>query len=57
MNKPSWKRDVESWPEEVRIDWEERAAIREYDGGMKRSEAEFEAYKDMLRMQARRTNP
>jgi hypothetical protein len=30
--------------------WSERAAIREYDGGMPRAEAEHEAMRDVVRM-------
>lgn len=30
--------------------WSERAAIREFDGGMLRGEAEFEALRDAMRM-------
>ena len=30
-------------------DWEERAAIREFDGGMTRAEAEAAAYDDVMR--------
>lgn len=37
------KREV--WPEFDR--WEERAAIREFDGGMTREEAEAAAYEDV----------
>lgn len=35
---------VYTWPEELREQWEERAAIMEYDGGLTRKEAEFLAY-------------
>jgi hypothetical protein len=37
-----------------RADYEERAAIREYDGGMSRTEAERAALQDVVR--ARKTN-
>jgi hypothetical protein len=40
--------------ESERADYEERAAIREYDGGMERQEAERAALQDVMR--ARRTN-
>lgn len=36
----------ELWPSYD--DWEERAAIREHDGGMTREEAEAAAYQDIL---------
>lgn len=35
----------EIWP--VYDDWEERAAIREYSGGMSREDAEAAAYEDV----------
>lgn len=43
-NKPALMREV--WPEYD--DWEERAAIREYDGGQPRSEAEADAYTEVM---------
>lgn len=36
----------EVWPEYDR--WVERAAIREYDGGQSRAEAEQEAYREVM---------
>ena len=33
------------WPSPWRDHWEERAAIMEYDGGLPRDEAEWEAFK------------
>ena len=36
----------EAWPEFD--DWDERAAIREYEGGMPRAEAEAAAYRDVM---------
>jgi hypothetical protein len=44
-NKPRLMREV--WPEFD--DWNERAAIMEYDGGMDRAEAEAAAYDDVMR--------
>lgn len=38
---------IKAWPEKFRDDWEERAAIREYDGGEDRETAEIEAYKEI----------
>lgn len=35
----------ETWP--LFDEWEERAAIREFDGGMTREEAEIAAYEDV----------
>lgn len=37
---------AEIWP--LAPDWEERAAIREFDGGQDRAEAEREAYREVL---------
>lgn len=39
----------EALPMDWRIEWEERAAIMEYDGGLTREQAESEALKDILR--------
>jgi len=47
-NKPRLMREV--WPEYD--EWDERAAIMEYDGGMDRAEAEAAAYECV--MQARK---
>ena len=33
------------WPSPWRDHWEERAAIMEFDGGLSRDEAEWEAFK------------
>jgi len=38
---------VEVWPEHDA--WEERAAIREYDGGQTRAEAEADAYREVMK--------
>lgn len=37
---------AEVWP--MLHTWEERAAIREFDGGMPRPEAEMEAYQEVV---------
>lgn len=37
-----------------RVDYEERAAIREYDGGLSREEAEAAALADVLRQRQHR---
>jgi hypothetical protein len=48
----AWLRDRrcdlmrEVWPEYD--DWQERAAIREFDGGQDRDEAEREAYREII---------
>jgi len=40
-------------PGDWRVEWEERAAIREYGGGQAREHAEAEAFREILaRMQA-----
>lgn len=33
--------DLADWPEDAREEWEERAAIMEYDGGATRADAEM----------------
>jgi len=38
----------ESLPMDWRIEWEERAAIMEYDGGLPREHAEAEALRDIV---------
>lgn len=35
---------LRSWPPDWRTDWEERAAIMEYEAGMSRTEAERRAF-------------
>lgn len=47
LREPQNKRRLmrEIWPEFD--EWEERAAIREYDGGQERSEAEETAYAEL----------
>lgn len=40
----SWRNVVKGWPEDLRADFEERAAIMEFDGGAPREEAERRAY-------------
>lgn len=42
------------WPPDAVADFEERAAIREYDGRQTRAEAEREARNDVAREWARR---
>lgn len=39
---------VSQWPEDLRAMWDERAAIIEFDSGLRRRAAERDAY-DMLR--------
>lgn len=38
---------VSQWPDDLRAEWEERAAIIEFDGGLARAAAERQAF-DML---------
>lgn len=40
---------VAAWDEDNRHDWEERAAVREYDGSLPRPEAEVLAYYDITK--------
>ena len=48
LKKPEIKEALlrEIWPEVD--DWHERAAIREFDGGQPRAEAERDAYQEMM---------
>ena len=39
---------VKSFDADLYIEWEERAAIREFDGGMARDDAELEALFDVI---------
>ena len=39
---------VKSFDTDLYIEWEERAAIREFDGGMSRDDAELEALFDLI---------
>jgi len=39
---------VKSFDKDMYIEWEERAAIREFDGGMSRDDAELEALFDLI---------
>jgi hypothetical protein len=41
---------VEDLDPDWRVEWEERAAIREYDGGLPRERAEALALKDVIEM-------
>ena len=49
ISPPSAGLGPESLPMAWRIEWEERAAIMEYDGGLLRERAEAEALADILR--------
>ena len=40
----SWRQEIERWPPALRDEWEERAAILEYDAGRRRPAAEARAY-------------
>lgn len=48
IREPRWKAALirEVWPEFD--EWEERAAIREYEGGQDRAEAEAAAYEEVM---------
>lgn len=43
------QRAVNRWPDWHRHEYEERAAIKEYMGGMSRAQAEFEAFHETRR--------
>jgi hypothetical protein len=45
----SRRHNVETWPEDARELYEERAGIREFDGGLPREEAEARAREDVIR--------
>lgn len=50
MNQPDWLRRLsDAERAEVLEAFEERAAIREFEGGMPRFQAELEAWKDVAR--------
>ena len=40
--------EPESWPEAIRDEYEERAAIKEFMGGMERGEAERQAFEELI---------
>jgi hypothetical protein len=42
-----WRKEVSRWTAQWREAFEERAAIREFDGGQNRSAAEFDAYREV----------
>ncbi len=42
--------EVLAMPEHLRDAWEERAAIKEFDAGMSREEAEREAWADVIQL-------
>ena len=41
------KRRMHYWPQPLRDEFEERAAIREYDGNVSREQAELGAYREL----------
>ena len=44
MTQAKIRAAVKQWPHDKRMEWEERAAIMEYDGGLSRERAEKLAY-------------
>ena len=42
---------IETWPEDLRDQWEERAAIMQHDGRLERNVAERNAFEDILTRQ------
>ena len=49
--------DIDELPIEWRVDYEERAAILEYDGGLSRKEADTQALREILHRMARGKQP
>jgi len=47
-----WRKDLETWDEKWKETWEERAAIKEFDGNMEREAAEKEAYDEVKAQKA-----
>ena len=41
--------DIDDLPMDWRIEYEERAAILEYDGGLSRDEADKQAYREIVK--------
>lgn len=54
MNLP---RRIKDWPDEAIADWNERAGIMEFDGGLARREAERQAEKIVRRQYAAVRSP
>lgn len=48
-----WRAVVESWPDDWRFRWAERAAIIEFDGNLSREQAELAAYDNVLEAMSR----
>jgi hypothetical protein len=47
----AFMREIERWPAERQDEWQERAAIKEYDAGLPRARAEFEAFREIAAAQ------
>lgn len=45
----SFKDEILRWPRDRQMEWHERAAIKEYDAGMSRAKAEYEAWREIKR--------
>ncbi len=45
---PAWEISPDDLPGDWRVEWEERAAIREYDGGQAREHAEAEDLQEII---------
>jgi hypothetical protein len=52
--RKNWRDELATWPAEWREDFEERAAIMEYDGNLPRAEAERLAFEDVNRRRPQR---
>ncbi len=48
MTQAEIRATVKQWPYDKRMEWEERAAIMEYDGGLSRERAEKLAYARLM---------
>jgi hypothetical protein len=45
---------IRNWSEDMLVEWEERAAILEYDGGSHRMVAEQKAYEELTQQSPQR---
>jgi hypothetical protein len=48
MTQAKIRAAVKQWPHDKRMEWEERAAIMEFDGGLSRERAEKLAYARLM---------
>jgi hypothetical protein len=50
-----WRHELETWDEEDRFAWEERAAIMQFDGGLSLEAAEKAAFEDVSKLRSATT--